>query len=139
MPNRELKNTLQHINAFDIQAITTDTTTVGEIVDTEGFDSFLLAFLSGTISDGAFEILIEDGNDSGLSDAADVDDLFLEVSEADTSYTASESNKSKTIAYVGNKRFVRPSIISTGTSSGGFFGAIALPGHPGVAATGANS
>ena len=139
MPNREIKNTINHINAFDIQEITTNTTTVGDIVDTEGFDSFLLAFLSGTITDGTYTILIEDGDDPALSDAAPVDDTFLTNTEADTSFTASEDNTSKTIGYVGNKQFVRPSIVSAGTSSGGFFGAIALLGNPGIAATGANS
>lgn len=139
MPNREIKNTINHINAFDIQAITTDTTTVGNIIDTEGFDSFSFLLLSGTLTDGTFTPLIEDGDDSGLSDAAAVSDTFLEVSEADTAFTASEDNTSKTIAYVGNKRFIRLSIVSASTSSGGTIGAVALLGHPGVAKTGANS
>lgn len=126
MPNREQKSNLNSVNAFDIQAITTDTTTVGEIIDLQGFDSVTLALQSGTLTDGTFTPLIEDGDDSGLSDAAAVDDLFLTNTEADTAFVAADDNVVKTIGYVGSKRFLRLSIVSASTSSGGTIGATAI-------------
>lgn len=139
MPNREIKNTINHINAFDIQAITTDTTTDGDIIDTQGFDSLLFAILAGTLTDGTYTPFIEDGDDSGLSDAAAVSDTFLTNTEADTAFAATDDNTSKTIGYVGGKRYVRLALVSASTSSGGTLGAIALLGNANVAKTGANS
>ena len=139
MPNREIKNTINHINAFNIQLINSDVTTNGDIIDTEGFDSFLFVVLSGTLTTGTFTVLIEDGDDSGLSDAAPVSDTFLTNTEADTSFAASEGNKSKTIGYLSNKRFIRLSIVSTGGTANGTIGAVALLGNPGIAKTGENT
>lgn len=138
MPNREIKNTINHINAFDIQLINSDVTTEGDIIDTVGFDAFSFVLLSGTLTAGTFTPIIEDGDDSGLSDKADVSDTFLTNTEADTAFTASEDNTSKTIGYVGNKRFIRLKILST-SSADGTIGAVALLGNPGIAKTGANS
>ena len=46
--------------------------TVGNIIDTNGFESFEYAIMAGTITTGTFSLTLEEGDDSGLSDAAAV-------------------------------------------------------------------
>lgn len=128
-----MKNNLHDVVAFNVQAISTDTTTNGNIVDTKGYDSVTFVFVTGTVTDGDYTVLIQDGDDSGLSDAAAVADAQLTNTEADTSFTAdTDDNVSKTIGYLGNKRYVRFNVVSTNTSTGATVGAIALLGHPDV-------
>lgn len=131
--NREMVNGFKQAVAFKIQAITTNTTTDGEIIDTQGFDSLSFLFQTGIITDGDYAVLIQHGEDSGLSDAADVADADLTVTEASVSFTAdSDDDKVSKIGYTGAKRFVRFSVVSANTSTGGTVGAQALSGHPDV-------
>lgn len=131
MATREITTNLRNEIAVDIQAITTNTTTVGNIINAADFDHGVnFSFVSGVVSDGDYDVLIEHGDDSGLSDAVAVPDTQL-VGQDPTSAVAPElqaqidaSDEIKKIGYVGPKAFVRMSIVSTSTSSGGTMGAI---------------
>ena len=106
-------------NAFDIQAISGDKTTDGNIIDTLGFESILFVIHSGTIAGGVLTPLLRDGDDSGLSDVADVDSDFLLGTYAEAKFTTTvDNNKVKTIGCVCKKRYIRLSIVSTGTADG---------------------
>lgn len=126
MPSIDLKNNIDERVALNIQAISTDTTTNGVIIDTQGYESVTFIFQAGTLSDGTYTPLIQDGDDSGLSDAAAVSDTFLIGTESaaalDTSNTVSR------IGYVGKKRYVRFNAVSASTSSGGTLGAVVVLG-----------
>jgi len=134
---RDMYNNIKQLNALDIQAISTNTTTAGEIIDTQGFDSLTFIFQTGTITDGDYTVLIEEGNESDLSDAAAVSDGDLLGTEAGASFTAdTDDNKTSRIGYRGNKRYVRLNVVSANTTSGATVGAIAILGHPRVVPTG---
>jgi len=127
---QDLYNEIKQINALDIQTIASNTTTAGDIIDTAGYSSLTFVFQTGTLTDGDYTVLIQDGDDSGLSDAAAVADTELLGTEAGASFTADgDDNKTSKIGYVGVKRYVRLSIVSTSTSSGAVVGAIAILGH----------
>jgi len=128
--NKELYSSYKVSNALDTQAITSDTTTAGDIIDTAGYSSLLFAIQSGTLTDGTYTVLIEEGNDSGLSDASAVVDADLTNTEASASFAATDDNTVNKIGYVGSKRYVRLSLVSASTSSGGTLGAIAIQGSP---------
>ena len=133
MANREMVNSFKQAVAFKIQEITTNTTTDGEIIDMQGFDSLSFLFQTGTVTDGDYTVLIQHGDDSGLSDAADVADADLTVTEASVSFTAdTDDDKVSKIGYTGSKQFVRFSVVSANTSSGAFVGAQALQGNPNI-------
>ena len=83
--------------------------------------------LSGTLTDGAYTITLEDGDAANLSDASTVASTSL-VGSLPT-FADTEDNTVKHVGYVGKKRYVRLSIVSTSTSSGGTFSAIALKGN----------
>lgn len=112
--------------AFTSQTINSDTTTAGEIIDTEGFEGIEFVMLSGTLTDGTYTPLIQDGDDSALSDAANVADDFLTNTEASAAFALADDDTVKRIGYVGKKRYVRLSIVSASTSSGGNLAAVAV-------------
>ena len=74
MANRENASGFKQSVALKIQEITTNTTTDGEIIDMQGFDSVTFLFQTGTVTDGDYTVLIQEGDDSGLSDNTDVAD-----------------------------------------------------------------
>lgn len=130
---RDITSELSPDNALDQQAITSDITTVGEIIDTAGFEGLDMNVRSGVITDGSYTTIIEDGDESNLSDAAPVSsDLIIGTLPA---FIASEDNVTKHFGSVSKKRFQRISIVSTGTTSGGFFSATAVKGKPRSAPT----
>ncbi len=123
---KDLHHNLKTEVAFDITAISSDTTTTGNIIDMQGYHSAEFAILSGTLTDGTYTVLIEEGDESDLSDAAAVADAQMLGSEAAASFIASEDDEVKKVGYIGNKRYVRLSIVSASTSSGGTISAIAI-------------
>lgn len=108
-----------------VAAITTDTTTAGAIIDTQGYGAVEFILIMGSRTDGTYTPLIEEGDDSGLSDAAAVADANLFGTEAAAALSA--SNTVKSIGYrVGKYRYVRLSIVSTSVTSGATLGAVAI-------------
>lgn len=115
MSSKDLKNDISALVALDTQAISSDTTTAGNIIDTAGFESATFVLQAGAVSAGDVQALIEDGDDSGLSDAAAVADDFLIGTEADTNI--STANGIARIGYVGKKRYIRLSAVTDNTAN----------------------
>lgn len=108
-------------------AITTNTNTDGAIIDTAGFQSLEYYIQSATITDGTYVVQLFHGDDSGLSDAAQVTgELIL----GSASFVAADDNTVKRVGYIGKKRYVRIRIVSTGVTTGGTLGAVAVLGTP---------
>lgn len=115
--------------ALDAAAISSDTTTAGNIIDTVGYESLEYLVLSKTITDGAYALKLEEGDDSGLSDAADVP--AANVLGALTGFVAADDDTVKRVGSIGKKRYQRLSIVSTGTTTGvDIMSAVAVLGHP---------
>ena len=110
-------------------AISGNATTTGTaIVDTKGYRSVTFLSWLHNFTDGAFEMAIQDGDDSGLSDAAAVVDEGLIGTEANNKLDADRELRS--LAYVGGKRYVRCNIVSTGVTTGADVFTCVLLGHP---------
>lgn len=109
------------------QTIATDTTTVGEIIDTAGFTVLEFLLLSGTITDGAYAVSMTESDDSGMSGETAVS---AAETLGDADYALADDDTAKRIGYIGKKRYVRLAIVSTATTSGGVFAGIALLGGP---------
>ena len=129
MADKDLKNNLKIVVALAPQTINSDTTTTASIVDTLGYDSVTIIPFSATITDGPYTPVINDGDDSGLSDAAVVADDFLIGTEAAAALAAADDDTAKKVGYVGKKRYIRPDILSASTSSGGTIGVLVLLSH----------
>jgi hypothetical protein len=128
MANIDLKNDIKTLVGLDVQAISSSTTTAGNIIDTQDFESLTFVQVLGALTDGTYTLLIEDGEDSGLSDAAAVADDFLVGTEASTVLSA--ANGISRIGYVGKKRYVRASVVSATVTTGATAGVVAIQGSP---------
>ncbi len=124
---RDLHSNIDDRVGLDPASITSDTTTVGNIIDTVGYESAAFLVFLGTLTDGVYTVKLEDGNDSGLSDAAD-------IPAAQLLGALPALSVSDTVARVGattKKRYVRLSIVSTATTSGSAcVGCVVVLGHP---------
>ena len=109
-------------------------TQVSEIIDMRGFRSMVFSILTGVIDDAnaTFVVLIEEGDDSGLSDAAAVDDVDLNGTATRINFDFDDDNQARKIGYRGIKRYVRMTITPSGNSAnptGAFFAAVAILSH----------
>ncbi len=126
---RDIYNRTNVKVAVDNATIASDTTTVGNIIDRKGAESLMFVMIAGTITDGAYLPLVEHGDDSGLSDAAAVPDAQLIGTEAEAAFALADDDETHKIGYVGDKRYVRLSIVSSATTTGvDAFGAVAVEG-----------
>lgn len=133
MAQYDLHNLLNGAVALNIGAISSSTTTTGNIIDTQGYTGIEFFLLVGARTDGTYTMSLEHGDDSGLSDAAapSSDDVI-------GSAASSAANSVKRLGYVGNKRYVRCKVVSTTVTSGATVGALAVRGRPNVGPAAAN-
>lgn len=141
---KDLHNNIKASRGISPIAATTDNTAfVSQIVDTLDFNSCEFVFICGSIADAdvTFTVLVEDGANSALSDAAAVDDAFLLGREAGTIASGAQDgtgaapgfaddNKVFKIGYVGPKRYVRVTITPAANSGNIFLAGVWIQGHP---------
>jgi hypothetical protein len=121
MPTRDLHNHIHIVRGLSPQKQTNaDTAFVSEIVDTAGYESVEWVTLTGALTDAGvtFVVLMEDGDQSNLSDNAAVADTFLLGTETTATFTEADDNEVRKLGYIGSKRYVRVTITPTGNSSG---------------------
>lgn len=108
----DLHNNVQYKQGIaPIAAVTNNTAYTSAILDTAGFENneFIGVFGSVADADVAFTVLVEDGNDSGLSDNGAVADEFLLGVEA-MGLNYDSDNKTFKIGYTGQKRYLRVTV-----------------------------
>ena len=107
------------VSPFDMA---NDDPAVSQIIDMQGFHSALFAIFLGSLADAAFTVvvLLEEGDDSGLSDAAAVADVDMSPGsggETGAGFTEASDNQVRSVEYIGIKRFCRLTITPTGNAS----------------------
>jgi len=127
----DLHSTISTSIALANQTISTNTTTAGAIIDTQGFEALEFVVSTGTITDGSYAFKIETGDNSGLSDAVDITSSTTQVVIGNkTALVAADDNITRRLGVVEFDRYVRLSLVSTGTTSGGTnFSAVAIKAH----------
>ncbi len=128
---KEITTDLRQELAFTVQNITSNTTTVGEIIDVADADMGVnFTLFSGTWTDGTYTPILFESDDSGMSGPTAVDDLDLKGQDPassvapETQAVIVADDEIRKLGYVGSKRYLRLSIVSSGTSTGSYFGAI---------------
>lgn len=130
---QDLHNTIKCSLAEPPVAAQTDNTAiVSTILDTAGFGSHEYVGILGTNTDAdvSFTVLVEDGDNSSLTDNAAVADAYLLGVEA-MGLDFADDNKVFKIGYMGTKRYVRVTITPADNAAGNiFFAAVWIQGHP---------
>ena len=118
-----------------------DTPLVSQIIDTQGYDSMMFIIATGSLadSDATFTVLVEDGDNSSLTDNAGVADAELIGTEAGASFTFGDDNECRKIGYIGAKRYVRLTITPANNTGDQYISAVAVQGHANVAPIAQNS
>jgi hypothetical protein len=116
--------------AVNTGAISSSTTTAGNIIDTQGFNSLTFILNVGTRTDGTYTLSIEHGDNAALSDTATpaADDLV--GTAAGTAISAAQTLKK--LGYVGIKRYVRVNVVSTSVTTGATVSVVAVLGRPSI-------
>lgn len=130
-----------HSNIFGYTSIppltvSDNTAQVGNIIDTQFFGEIEFVIVIGTLVDAAatFTILVEEGDDPTLSDAAQVPFDFLIPNQDPTTSAgfagATDSDTVKRFGYVGDKQYVRCTITPVNNAAAATFGMVAIAGQP---------
>lgn len=137
---RDLTNNILVKRAISPVVVSDTTAAVSQIIDTRGFDSLTFIIATGTLADAdaTFAVLVEDGNDSGLSDNAAVADAELisqtsgTAPETAAAFTFADDDEVRKIGYIGAKRYVRLTITPAANSGSAPIAAVAVLGHAAI-------
>lgn len=128
MPVQESATKQVVLNALEPQAISSDTTTPGAIIDTADYDGGLyFGMFCYDYTDGTYTMKIEDGDDAALADAADVATAQLVYGTLPAiSAALAEGGVIAKEGVHSTKRYVRVSIVSTSTTTGASLAVVAI-------------
>ena len=128
---RDMYSHLEFRRAISPVSVADNTAQVSQIIDRQGYDALVFSILTGSVADAdaTFVVLVEHGNDSGLSDAAAVPDSDLNGTEALAGFQFDDDNETRKIGYVGNKRYVRLTITPAANASAALLAAVAVLCH----------
>ena len=131
MSEYDLHSNIDDRVALDNQDIASDTTTPGAIIDTSGFESIEFIIQSGTITDGSYAILLEESDNASMPVGVETTVVSADQTlGALTGFVAANDDETIRVGSIGKDRYQRLSLVSTGTTTGGEFSAIAVLGHP---------
>lgn len=133
MAKKDSYSKLKPVVALNPQLIATNTTTVGNVVDTAGFESVTFLPLTGVLTDGDYTLALTEcaTTDGTFTAVADADLIGL---EANASFTAdTDDSKIGKIGYIGSERYVKATVVSANTTTGCTYSVIAILGDAFVA------
>jgi hypothetical protein len=124
MASKDLHNRLHFVPLIvPIAARTDNTPIVSAIIDTAGYESVEFALVTGTNTDtnATFAVTVDEGDNSGLSDAVAVTGSKLIGTLAEAGFVFSDDNECRKLGYIGNRRYVRLTVTPSGNDSGNIF------------------
>jgi len=129
MATQDLSSKLTPAVAFNLATVSSNVTTNGVSVDSQGYESMMLVYGVGAYNDGDYTPLVQESSDN--STWSNVPDADLIGTESDKALSA--DNTVSKIGYKGNKRYVRASVVSANTTTGADVFAVAVQGDAHVA------
>ena len=129
---RDLHNNIHVARAISPVSVADNTAQVSQIIDRQGYQSLEFVIATGSVADAdaTFVVLVEDGENSGLSDAAAVTDANLLGTELLAGFQFDDDNEVRKIGYIGDKRYVRITVTPVNNTSAALVAAVAVLGHP---------
>lgn len=122
----DLHNNIKVSRALSPVSVADTTAQVSQILDAANFAANELVIATGSIADAdaTFTILIEEGDNSALSDASAVADADLLGTEALAAFQFDDDNETRKIGYIGSKRYLRATITPVGNASAALLSAV---------------
>ena len=127
MASRDLKNDIKIVNGLNIASITTNTTTGGVEVDTQGYESVTIEVITGARTDGTVTPLLQESDVTATYSGSVADEDLIGL-EADAALSA--LNARSRFGYIGKKRYIKVSLVSTSVTTGLTAGASVILGNP---------
>lgn len=122
---KDMHDAMKKLVALNSQTISSATTTVGNVIDTQGYHAAELIFTLGNWTDGSFTPLIEESDSSGSGYTA-VADENLFGTEAEAAALLVADNAIASIGVRLGKRYLRVSMVTAGGISTGSQGVAAV-------------
>ncbi len=134
---KDLHNKIKPMRAISPVSEAGNTALVSQIIDRKGYEGLEFIIQTGSVGDAGaqFTTLVEDGDNSALSDNAAVDDTELLGTEAAASFTEADDDSVFKIGYKGHKRYVRLTITPANNGTAALIAAVAILSNPSVAPT----
>lgn len=116
------------LRAISPVSVADTTAQVSQIIDRQNAESVQFVIATGSIADAdaTFTILVEEGDNPALSDAAAASDEVLLGTEALAAFQFDDDNEVRMIGYFGTKRYVRLTITPVANASAALISAVAL-------------
>lgn len=135
---KDLANSLLYKRVLSPVSVADNTAQVGQIIDRQGFESLVYLIQTGAIADAdaTFTVLLEEGNQANMADAAAVADADMISQtpgagpEIAAGFQFDDDNEVRKIGYVGSKRYTRLTITPVGNAAAALLGASAILGRP---------
>lgn len=127
----DIVNDLDVKRALSPVSVADNTAQVTQILDMKGCHAAALIIATGSLADAdaTFTVLLEEGDESDLSDNTAVADADMIGTEALASFDFADDNKVFKLGYIGSKRYVRATITPANNASAGLLAAVWLRGH----------
>ena len=124
----DMHNNIKASRAISPVSVSDNTASVSQIIDRANYPGLEFVILTGSLadSDATFTVLVEDGDNSALSDNAAVADEYLLGTESGASFQFDSDNLTKKIGYIGSKRYVRLTITPANNASAAVIAAVAI-------------
>lgn len=115
----DLHNSIKASRAISPVSEAGTTALVSQILSTANFNAHELVLATGSIADAdaTFTVLIEEGDNSALSDAAAVADADLLGTELLAGFQFDDDNETRKIGYKGTKAYIRATVTPVGNAS----------------------
>ncbi len=111
-----------------------NTAQVGQIIDHQGYDAATYVLNIGSVADAdaTFTVLLEEGDQANLSDAAAVADIDMisqlrgTAPETAAGFQFDSDNQVRKLGYVGGKRYTRLTITPTNNTGAWLISAVCI-------------
>lgn len=140
---RDFLHSVLSKRAINSTRVADNTAQVSQIINMQGFESALFDFNIGVIADvdATFTVLLEEGDDPALADAAAVADTDMismtpgTAPEAAASFRYDSDNQVRTLGYIGGRQYIRLTITPVNNTGNADLGVNCLLAHGGLRPT----
>ena len=128
MASKDLHTLIRTVTSLSAAVIAFEGITLGASLDTASLQGVEFVMIAAVVTSGTWTLFLQDSDNDSIF--TDVSQDFLIGTEAATATVSSDPfSITRTLGYVGHKRFVRPALRSVGGGSTADMTIIAIENH----------